>query len=101
MSQLKALTTLDVGSNKLPSTEVDFIIESFPQLRSLGLDDLGLTGEHLCSTSSLLTFACAELPSTIGQLQALKELNLYNNKIQGEHMFSTSTTPHIFLQHRR
>ena len=48
MSQLKALTDLHVGWNKLPSTEVDFIIESFPQLTTLALYDLGLTGEHFC-----------------------------------------------------
>ena len=47
MSQLKALTKLAVGNNKLPSTEVDFIIESFPQLTTLSLSGLGLTGEHL------------------------------------------------------
>ena len=46
MSQLKALKKLGVGSNKLPSTEVDFIIESFPQLTTLLLNGLGLTGEH-------------------------------------------------------
>ena len=51
MSQLKALTILQVGYNKLPLTDVDFIIESFPQLTSLGLEGLGLTGEHLCSTN--------------------------------------------------
>ena len=47
MSQLKALKVLWVGSNKLPSTEVDFIIESFPQLTALYLYDLGLTGKYL------------------------------------------------------
>ena len=47
MSQLKALTSLQVGWNKLPSTDVDFIIESFPQLTGLGIEGLGLTGEHL------------------------------------------------------
>ena len=46
MSQLTALKKLWVGWNKLPSTEVDFIIESFPQLTKLGLQSLGLTGEH-------------------------------------------------------
>ena len=51
MSQLKALEKLYVGKNKLPSTDVDFIIESFPQLTSLGLQSLGLTGEHSCSTN--------------------------------------------------
>ena len=35
MSQLKALKVLNVGGNKLPSTEVDFVIESFPQLTKL------------------------------------------------------------------
>ena len=48
MSQLKALTTLYVGSNKLPSTDVDFIIESFPQLTELRIAALGLTGESTC-----------------------------------------------------
>ena len=48
MSQLKALTKLYVGYNKLPSTDVDFIIESFPQLTTLALHNLGLTGEHFC-----------------------------------------------------
>ena len=51
MSQLKALAVLNVGGNKLPSTEVDFIIESFPQLTFLGLESLGLTGEELRSTA--------------------------------------------------
>ena len=51
MSQLKALTVLYVDNNKLPLTEVDFIIESFPQLTKLGLSGLGLTGEHLRSTN--------------------------------------------------
>ena len=55
MSQLKALTELNVGGNELPSTEVGFIIESFPQLTTLGLYGLGLTGEHLRSTSNTLT----------------------------------------------
>ena len=48
MSQLKALKLLDVSGNKLPSTEVDFIIESFPQLTELSLYKLGLTGESTC-----------------------------------------------------
>ena len=52
MSQLKALRELQVGYNKLPSMEVDFIIESFPQLTKLGISSLGLTGEHLRSTNS-------------------------------------------------
>ncbi len=54
MSQLKALKELFVGSNKLPSTDVDFIIESFPQLTELGISGLGLTGKHLHSTNSPL-----------------------------------------------
>ena len=59
MVQLKALTTLRVGWNKLPSTDVDFIIESFPQLTMLNLYGLGLTGEHLRSTSNTLIHACS------------------------------------------
>ena len=56
MAQLKALTSLHDGWNELPSTDVDFIIESFPQLTELDLSDLGLTGEHLCRTSGTLNF---------------------------------------------
>ena len=59
MSQLKALTKLGLGGNKLPLTEGEFIIESFPQLTELGLQDLGLTGEHLRSTN------CASDPADI------------------------------------
>ena len=43
MSQLTALTQLYVGSNKLPSTEVDFIIESCPQLETLWVTECSLT----------------------------------------------------------
>ncbi len=63
MSQLKALKVLHVSSNKLPLTDVDFIIESFPQLTELGMASLGLTGELMCSTNRALTLACTELPS--------------------------------------
>ncbi len=59
MSQLKALTMLYVGNNKLPSTDVDFIIESFPQLKELGINGLGLTGERLRRTSNTLICACS------------------------------------------
>ena len=61
MSQLTALTKLFVGGNKLPSTEVEFIIESFPQLTELGINDLGLAGERLRSTNraSYPSRACA------------------------------------------
>ena len=48
-----------VGWNKLPSMEVNFIIESFPQLTTLALQSLGLIGEHLCSTSNILIRACS------------------------------------------
>ena len=48
MSQLTALEVLSVSNNKLPSTEVDFIIESFPQLTELRIAALGLTGESTC-----------------------------------------------------
>ena len=52
MSQLKGLTELNAGGDKLPPTEVDFIIESFPQLTCLGLGSLGLTGEHATAVRS-------------------------------------------------
>eukprot|EP00935_MAST-01C_sp_MAST-1C-sp1_P000559 g559.t1 len=113
MSQLKALTKLYVGDNKLPSTEVDFIIESFPQLTELSLYKLGLTalpstignlkaltylglavnrltvipstiGDLKALTKlSLERNALTALPSTIGELQALTFLNLRDNKIAG------------------
>ena len=90
MSQLKALKTLSVSSTKLPPTDVDFIIQSFPQLRVLGLENLGLTGEHLCSINGPLTLACTALPSTISNLKALTELQLGDNALTGEHSRSTN-----------
>jgi hypothetical protein len=44
MSQLKALQKLYVGGNQLQYSDVEFIIESFPQLIELGINNLGLTG---------------------------------------------------------
>ena len=95
MAQLKALTKLYVGRNKLPSTDIDFIIESFPQLTRLDISDLGLTGEHSCSTNGALTTLPAALPESIGQLQALKELKLSLNRLTGERLCSTSTVLHL------
>jgi hypothetical protein len=45
MLQLQALQKLYVGSNQLQYSDVEFIIESFPQLNALGIDNLGLTGQ--------------------------------------------------------
>jgi hypothetical protein len=45
MSQLQALQNLYVGGNQLQYSDVEFIIESFPQLTALGIDALGLTGQ--------------------------------------------------------
>ena len=84
MSQLKALKHLSVGNNKLPSTDVDFIIESFPQLTELELDNLGLTGAQLfLQHQPALTRLPAVLPDSISQLQALKELQLSMNELTG------------------
>jgi hypothetical protein len=47
MSQLQALQELYVGGNKLQYSDVEFIIESFPQLTQLAINDLGLTGRFL------------------------------------------------------
>jgi hypothetical protein len=44
MSQLKALQELFVGGNQLQYSDVEFVIESFPQLTALGIQSLGLTG---------------------------------------------------------
>ena len=90
MSQLKALKGLYVGKNKLPSADVDFIIDSFPQLTTLAIDDLGLTGEQLhvlvVPELVLLTLVCAALPSTIGNMQALTNLYAHGNQFRGEHL---------------
>ena len=83
MSQLKALKELFVSDNKLPSTDVDFIIESFPQLTKLGISRLGLTGEHLRSTNRALTTLPAVLPESIANLKALTTLDLRWNKLSG------------------
>ena len=91
MSQLKALTKLYVGENKLPSTDVDFIIESFPQLTELGINDLGLAGERLRSTNSPLTTLPAALPDSIGQLEALETLWLKGNNLSGTCLCSTNS----------
>jgi hypothetical protein len=45
MSQLQALQKLYVGGNQLQHSDVEFIIESFPQLTELGIYGLGLTGQ--------------------------------------------------------
>jgi hypothetical protein len=44
MSQLQALQMLFVGNNQLQYSDVEFIIESFPQLTELAINGLGLTG---------------------------------------------------------
>ena len=44
MSQLKALQTLGVGWTQLQYSDVEFVIESFPQLTALEIQSLGLTG---------------------------------------------------------
>ena len=44
MSQLQALQKLYVGGNQLQYSDVEFIIESFPQLTVLSINELGLTG---------------------------------------------------------
>jgi hypothetical protein len=44
ISQLQALQKLYVGGNQLQYSDVEFIIESFPQLTELGINKLELTG---------------------------------------------------------
>ena len=83
MSQLKALTKLYVGSNKLASTEVDFIIESFPQLMELSLYDLGLTGEHLRSTNrALTTLPLQPCQTRSGSLRRLRSSDSTTTKLR-------------------
>ena len=50
---------------------------------------------------TLLTPLPAALPETFGQLTAMTTCNLSDNKLAGTYLFITSTTPHVFLQHRR
>jgi Leucine-rich repeat (LRR) protein len=52
MSQLQALQKLHVGRNQLQYSDVEFIIENFPQLTELGISGLALTGRLRISQKS-------------------------------------------------
>jgi Leucine-rich repeat (LRR) protein len=95
MSQLQALQKLYVGGNKLQYSDVEFIIESFPQLTQLAINDLGLTGRFAfrksrtsCPSSSVLTHLSV-LPESIGQLLSLESLDCSWNEIAGTIYFSS------------
>jgi hypothetical protein len=90
MSQLQALQELHVGENQLQYSDVEFIIESFPQLIELGINDLGLTGRFAFRKSRTtclglpvlrLTHISA-LPRTMSQLKALQKLHVGGNQLQ-------------------
>ena len=85
MSQLQALQELYVGGNQLQYSDVEFIIESFPQLTELGIDELGLTGRFAFrkSRTSTTTNTHSVLPESIGQMQSLTKLWLNGNAITG------------------
>jgi Leucine-rich repeat (LRR) protein len=87
MSQLQALQRLDVGKNKLQYSDVEFIIESVPQLTALGVDELGLTGQFVfrksrTSNPTLCLHNISALPRTMSQLQALQKLSVGGNQLQ-------------------
>jgi hypothetical protein len=88
MSQLQALQMLFVTRNQLQYSDVEFIIESFPQLTTLAIDYLGLTGRfefRKSCTSTTLTYAvCAALPESIGNLRNLTTLFMQGNALQGK-----------------
>ena len=48
---LRLHVNVNVDIDFIVDVDVDFIIESFPQLTLLGIEDLGLTGEHLRRTN--------------------------------------------------
>jgi hypothetical protein len=102
MSQLQALQKLYVGINELQYSDVQFIIESFPQLTELGIDYLGLTGQFSfrksrtsCHSSSVLTHMSV-LPESIGQLLSLESLDCGGNEIAGTIFFSPTRTSTTF-----
>jgi hypothetical protein len=76
MSQLQALHELYVGANKLQYSDVEFIIESFPQLTGLGIDELGLTGRFLfrksrtSATSDIVVYSAAGVHRQLAELDA-------------------------------
>jgi hypothetical protein len=55
LSQLQALQMLHVGDNQLQYSDVEFIIESFPQLIELGINDLELSGRFVFPKSRTST----------------------------------------------
>jgi Leucine-rich repeat (LRR) protein len=86
MSQLKALQKLFVGGNQLQYSDVEFIIESFPQLTVLGINNLGLTGRFspFAKVAPVLRLThISALPDSIAQLSSLQKLNCRSNKIEG------------------
>jgi Leucine-rich repeat (LRR) protein len=88
MSQLQALQELYVGGNQLRYSDVEFIIESFLQLTSLGIDSLGLTGRFspfakVAPVRLLISAVCAALPDSIANLQNLTTLIAHSNALQG------------------
>ena len=86
MSQLKALKELDVGGNQLQYSDVEFIIESFPQLTALRIENLGLTGRFspFAKVAPVLRLThISALPDSIAQLSSLQKLDCSWNAIEG------------------
>ena len=86
MSQLKALKELGVGGNQLQYSDVEFIIESFPQLIELAIDNLGLTGRFSPFAKVapvLLLTHISVLPESFGQLSSLRFLDCSECELTG------------------
>jgi Leucine-rich repeat (LRR) protein len=89
MSQLKALKELYVGGNQLQYPDVEFVIESFPQLSALAIDSLGLTGRFAFRKIRIFVLPVlrlthiSALPDSIAQLSSLQELDCRWNAIEG------------------
>jgi hypothetical protein len=88
MSKLQALQKLHVGNNQLQYSDVEFIIESFPQLTTLSISKPGLTAlpESISNLQNLTElYAQANdlraLPDSIGQLSSLQRLNCTQCKL--------------------
>ena len=91
MSGWAALTSIDLDGNKLTAEGLEpFCSNPPPNLTKLEMRSCGLQGTYLGQPvdlahidGSLFPHAHEELPATIGDLQALKYLNVQSNRLSG------------------